>query len=57
MPHRTILGLVTKQIRSGRRRNDGGFGAPGADYLQPVPNARAFTAVVLWTKVHIKRLM
>lgn len=35
----------------------GGFNAQAMDYLQPVPNARAFTAVVLWTKAHIKRLI
>ena len=57
MPHSTLLGLVAEQIRYGQRRNYKEFGAAAADYLQPVPNARAFTAVVLWTKVHIKRLM
>ena len=52
-----LTSCAAKQRGHGSRRNYRSVNAQPADYLQPVPNARAFTAVVLWTKVHIKRLM
>ena len=52
-----LTSCAAKQRGHGSGRNYRSVNAQPADYLQPVPNARAFTAVVLWTKVHIKRLM
>lgn len=55
--HIMWLGLVTKQICYGSGGNYQMSNTQATDYLQPVPNVRAFTSVVSWTKVHIKKLI
>lgn len=52
-----LTSCAAKRRGYGSGRNYRSVNAQPADYLQPVLNAKAFTAVVSWTKVHIKRLM